>query len=159
MPYLISYGYVCFMAFLTIKMFAPNSPHPLLGTQIKKRLSKCRVSLKKSYIYNNVSSYITMYMDWKTSIKFLLIPFHERVLSSLHMISAYFTFHYWSELTNESCHDKVSIKGLWPAWIQTSLRICAVWSGSMLFAISFSTCYRVCKRTAWILIRLRGCAG
>jgi hypothetical protein len=23
----------------------------------------------------------------------------------------------------------------------------------------FSTCYRVCKRTAWILIRLRGCAG
>jgi hypothetical protein len=24
---------------------------------------------------------------------------------------------------------------------------------------SFSTCYRVCKRTAWILIRLRGCAG
>jgi hypothetical protein len=24
----------------------------------------------------------------------------------------------------------------------------------MLFVISFSTCYRVCKRTAWILIRL-----
>jgi hypothetical protein len=34
-----------------------------------------------------------------------------------------------------------------------------IWSGSMLFAISFFTCYRVCKRTAWILIRLRGCAG
>jgi hypothetical protein len=48
--------------------------------------------------------------------------------------------------------------GLRPAWIQTSLRIRAVWSGSMLSAISFSTCYRVCKRTAWILIRLRGCA-
>jgi hypothetical protein len=29
----------------------------------------------------------------------------------------------------------------------------------MLFAISFLTCYRICKRTAWILIRLRGCAG
>jgi hypothetical protein len=28
---------------------------------------------------------------------------------------------------------------------------------SLQFAISFSTCYRVCKRTAWILIRLRGC--
>jgi hypothetical protein len=28
----------------------------------------------------------------------------------------------------------------------------------MLFAISFSTCYTVCKRTAWILIRLRACA-
>jgi hypothetical protein len=28
----------------------------------------------------------------------------------------------------------------------------------MMFAISFSTCNRVCKRTAWILIRLRGCA-
>jgi hypothetical protein len=25
------------------------------------------------------------------------------------------------------------------------------------FAISFSTCYRVCKRTAWILIRLDTC--
>jgi hypothetical protein len=29
----------------------------------------------------------------------------------------------------------------------------------MLFAIRFFTCNRVCKRTAWILIRLRGCAG
>jgi hypothetical protein len=29
----------------------------------------------------------------------------------------------------------------------------------MLFAISFSSGYRVCKRTAWIFIRLRGCAG
>jgi hypothetical protein len=37
--------------------------------------------------------------------------------------------------------------------------ICAVWSGSMLFAIIFSTCKRVGKRTAWILIRLRWCAG
>jgi hypothetical protein len=25
--------------------------------------------------------------------------------------------------------------------------------------MGFSTCYRVCKRTAWILIGLRGCAG
>jgi hypothetical protein len=48
------------------------------------------------------------------------------------------------------CHDKTNIMGLRPAWIQTSLRIRAVWSGSMLFAISFFTCYRVCKRTAWI---------
>jgi hypothetical protein len=45
---------------------------------------------------------------------------------------------------------------LLPAWIQTSLRIRAVWSGSILFAISFSTCNRVCKRTAWILIRQLG---
>jgi hypothetical protein len=45
-----------------------------------------------------------------------------------------------------------------PAWIKTSLCISAVWSGSMLFAISLSTCYSVCKRMAWILIRLRGCA-
>jgi hypothetical protein len=36
-----------------------------------------------------------------------------------------------------------------PAWIQTSLRIRSVWSGSMLFATSFSTCYRVCKWTAY----------
>jgi hypothetical protein len=41
------------------------------------------------------------------------------------------------------------------AWFQTSLRIRVVWSRSMLFAISFTTCHRVCKRTAWILIRLR----
>jgi hypothetical protein len=53
--------------------------------------------------------------------------------------------------------DKTNIMGLRPAWIQTSLRIRTVWSGSKLFAISFSTCYRVFKRTAWILIRLRGC--
>jgi hypothetical protein len=37
-----------------------------------------------------------------------------------------------------------------PAWIQTSLRIRAVWSGSMLLAIRLSTCYMVCNRTAWI---------
>jgi hypothetical protein len=59
----------------------------------------------------------------------------------------------------EPCHDKTNIMGLRPAWIHSSLRIHAVWSGSMLFAISFSTCNRVYKRTAWILIRLRGCAG
>jgi hypothetical protein len=29
----------------------------------------------------------------------------------------------------------------------------------MLFTINFSTCYRVCKQTAWILIRLSGWAG
>jgi hypothetical protein len=59
----------------------------------------------------------------------------------------------------EPCHDKTNIVRLRPALIQTSLRIRAVWSGSMLFAISFSTCNRVVKRTAWILIRLCGCAG
>jgi hypothetical protein len=31
-------------------------------------------------------------------------------------------------------HDKTNIVRLRPAWIQTSLRIRAVWSGSMLFA-------------------------
>jgi hypothetical protein len=35
---------------------------------------------------------------------------------------------------NEPCHDKTNIMGLRPAWIQTSLRIHAVWSESMLFA-------------------------
>jgi hypothetical protein len=60
----------------------------------------------------------------------------------------------WWKKIYEPRPDKTNIMGLRPAWIQTSLRIRAVWSGSMLFAISFSTCYRVCKRTAWILIRL-----
>jgi hypothetical protein len=36
--------------------------------------------------------------------------------------------------TNERRHNKTNIVGLRPAWIQTSLRIRAVWSGSMLFA-------------------------
>jgi hypothetical protein len=54
----------------------------------------------------------------------------------------------------EPRHDKTNLVHLPPAWIQTSLHIRAVWSGSMLFAISFSTCNRDCKRTAWILIRL-----
>jgi hypothetical protein len=35
---------------------------------------------------------------------------------------------------NEPCHDKTYVMRLRPAWIQTSLRIRAVWSGSMLFA-------------------------
>jgi hypothetical protein len=64
---------------------------------------------------------------------------------------------FWT--TNEPRHDKTNIMGLRIARIQTSLRIRTVWSGPMLFAISFSTCNRVCKRTAWILIRLRGCAA
>jgi hypothetical protein len=61
--------------------------------------------------------------------------------------------------TYEPCHDKTNIVRLRPAWIKTSLRIRAVSLGSMLFAISFSTCNRVGKRTAWILFRLRRFAG
>jgi hypothetical protein len=70
----------------------------------------------------------------------------------------------WSALfaiqsVNEPRHDKTNIMGLQPAWIQTSSSICAVWSGSMLFAIIFSTSNRVGKWTACLLIRLRRCAG
>jgi hypothetical protein len=64
----------------------------------------------------------------------------------LHVYSIWFLNPRWE--INEPCHDKTNIMRLRPAWIQTSLRIRAVWSGSMLFAISFSTCYRGCKRTA-----------
>jgi hypothetical protein len=45
----------------------------------------------------------------------------------------------------EPRHDKTNIVRLWPAWMQTSMRIRAVWSGSILFTISFSTCNRVGK--------------
>jgi hypothetical protein len=62
---------------------------------------------------------------------------------------------YNKNLIIELRHDKTNIVRLQPAWIQTSLRVRAVWSGSMLFAISFSTCNRVGKPTAWTLIRLR----
>jgi hypothetical protein len=41
----------------------------------------------------------------------------------------------------EPRHDKTNVMRLRPAWI------------------SFSTCIIVCKQTAWILIRLQGCAG
>jgi hypothetical protein len=37
-------------------------------------------------------------------------------------------------ISYEPHHDKTNIMGLRPAWIQTSLRIRKVWSGSMLFA-------------------------
>jgi hypothetical protein len=67
--------------------------------------------------------------------------------------------HYGAKYIIEPRNDKTNIVRLRPAWIQTSLRIRAVWLGSMLFAFSFSTCNRVGKRTVWILIRLRGCAG
>jgi hypothetical protein len=43
--------------------------------------------------------------------------------------------------------------------VRLLIRIRSVWSEPMLFDISFSTCYRLCKQTAWILIRLNGCAG
>jgi hypothetical protein len=36
-------------------------------------------------------------------------------------------------LRNEPCNDKTNIVPLQPAWFQTSLCICTVWSGSMLF--------------------------
>jgi hypothetical protein len=45
----------------------------------------------------------------------------------------------------EPGHDKTNIMGLRPAWIQTRLRICAVWSGSMLFA--YQLYYNLCRET------------
>jgi hypothetical protein len=51
----------------------------------------------------------------------------------------------------EPHHDKTNVMRLRPAWIQPSLRVRAVLSGSMLFAISVSTCYRVGKQTAWLV--------
>jgi hypothetical protein len=39
-----------------------------------------------------------------------------------------------TSINNEPHHDKTNIMGLRPAWIQISLCIRAVWSGSMLFA-------------------------
>ncbi|XP_045172278.2 uncharacterized protein LOC123534211 [Mercenaria mercenaria] len=44
---------------------------------------------------------------------------------------------------HEPHHEKTTIKRLRPAWIQTNLRIRAVWSGSMLFVNIFSSCNRL----------------
>jgi hypothetical protein len=44
-----------------------------------------------------------------------------------------------AKIINEPCHDKTNVMRLQPAWIQTSLRIRAVWSESMLFA--YKPCY------------------
>jgi hypothetical protein len=57
---------------------------------------------------------------------------------------------------NEPRHDKTNLVHLRPAWIQTSLRIRAVWSGSMLFAYQLCNKWRNWQRRAWILIRLCG---
>jgi hypothetical protein len=71
-------------------------------------------------------------------------PLWLRVLLEFVLMSMYVT--YWD--IYEPRHDKTYIMRLRPAWIQTSPSISAVWSGSMLFAISYFTCYWVCKRTA-----------
>jgi hypothetical protein len=47
------------------------------------------------------------------------------------------TNHFSKTTVFEPRNDKTNIMGLWPAWIQTSLLIRAVWLGSMLFAISY----------------------
>jgi hypothetical protein len=85
---------------------------------------------------------------------------HQRLLMCSYISCGYgVMFFKFCESSFEPRHDKTNIVRLRQAWIQTSLCICKVWSGSMLFSISFSTCNRVGKRTAWILIRLYGCAG
>jgi hypothetical protein len=52
------------------------------------------------------------------------------------------TFHHITTMINEPRHDKTNIMGLRPERIQTSLRIRAVWSGSMLFAYKPYNKYR-----------------
>jgi hypothetical protein len=47
--------------------------------------------------------------------------------------------------TYEPRHDETNVMHLRPAWIQTSLRIRTVWSGSMLFDISFCTCHHLLR--------------
>jgi hypothetical protein len=54
----------------------------------------------------------------------------------------------------EPRHDKTNKMGLRPAWIQTCLRIRAVWSGSMLFAYQPFYKSSYWKRTAWILEKI-----
>jgi hypothetical protein len=65
------------------------------------------------------------------------------------------SIHKYVLIVFEPRHDNTNIVRLRPAWIQTSLR-----SLIRIHAVGyqFSTCYRICKCTAWILIRLRGCA-
>jgi hypothetical protein len=108
-----------------------NKPKHFKNINLKKNWTK--ILLKVKNIFNSCNNW---HVAWKLIADFVV----------------FFT-------TFEPRHDKTNIMDLRPAWIQTSLRFRAVWTGSMLFAISFSTCYRVCKRTAWILIILRGCAG
>jgi hypothetical protein len=61
---------------------------------------------------------------------------------------------YNNNFSYEPRHDKTNILRLRPAWVQTRVRLRAVWSGSMLFAFSFSTCKRVCRRTGMRTRRL-----
>jgi hypothetical protein len=64
--------------------------------------------------YNNVLSAYTGYA--------ILIMFMSCMCATLTL------------LFYEPRHDKTNTMGLRPGWIQTSLRIRAVWSGSMQFA-------------------------
>jgi hypothetical protein len=87
--------------------------------------------------------------------------FYKMLVASL-MKCKYFksiSYNSLSWIEFEPSQDKTNIVDLRPAWIQTSLHIHAVWSGSMLFAYQLYYKWRNWQRTAWILIRLGGCAG
>jgi hypothetical protein len=88
-------------------------------------------------------------------LKYILVP------NSFYIYRGTLFKYRWSE--KFSINNLTTFK-LYAEWLLSlpqydKTNICAVWSGSMLFAISFSTCNRVCKLTAWILIRPWGCAG
>jgi hypothetical protein len=93
-----------------------------------QKLSQKKIQLKKYHVLKTL--FVSQWHSFYYNVQQI------KVLPSMYII--------------EPHHDKTNIMGLWPAWIQTSLRIRTVLSGSMLFAISFSTCYRVCKRTRYV---------
>jgi hypothetical protein len=87
------------------------------------------IQYKRVFVHNDVSYFVE-----RTVTLALLLFKRIHTLLIIIMFCARNTFF----LLFEPRHDKTNIVRLRPAWIQTSLRICAVWSISMLFAISFS---------------------
>jgi hypothetical protein len=105
------------------------------------------ILLHKTCLYNYFNT---------TSLELYFLNCITRIINSNSKSKLFIHLEFF--ITFEPRHDKINMC-LRPAWSQTSLRIRVVWSGSMLFTISFSTCNRVCKRIAWILIRLRRWSG
>jgi hypothetical protein len=93
-------------------------------------------------LFENINVYINAYVSIQFRCTLLIKgPLCSSnaffFMSQKHFIFGVILWSYFQNVINcpiEPRHDKTNIMGLRPAWIPTSLRIRAVWSGSMLFA-------------------------
>jgi hypothetical protein len=115
-------------------------------------------------MYENVTISFFFGRKKKRSNYFIFVKFRSVFYLFFNYLNSLFSeFVYWRIISFHGTIiflPPVSPTKFHPVWSKLILHLIrAVWTGSMLFAFSFSTCNRVCRRKAWILIRLRGCAG